>query len=402
LGIAVKAPAEQADPSGAPLEEGRAVRPRYFTVCALATVLLASAQPAGAGAAGDGLQHARTARDQAIERVHSLEVRLGAMQSQLTRRQERLDHAAQRFLFMWERERDADRGVRAAQAKLDATARAAYEAGAASALNMFLAASTPSDLVPIAEYVGRTLRSESAAVADIRWARRNVARQRAELGRRKDGLIRRYESTLRTIGVMERRVGRATAAASEASVEASRLEEAARRIERARTRAREAAARLAAAQPVPAIANSAAAQPAAGRYPDPQGPTWLAGAPTDAAADQARLLELLGPSQGRTCEIPPGLRPAGDMFSGLATWYGDPQGTAFGVPFDPALFTAANRWLPLGSFLRVRHGDRCAIVLVNDRGPYGDFRRVVDLSRAAGRYLGVGVSPITAEVLVPR
>ena len=40
-------------------------------------------------------------------------------------------------------------------------------------------------------------------------------------------------------------------------------------------------------------------------------------------------------------------------------------------------------------------------MLVNDRGPYGDYRRVMDLSWAAAKYLGVGVSPVTADILVP-
>jgi hypothetical protein len=119
--------------------------------------------------------------------------------------------------------------------------------------------------------------------------------------------------------------------------------------------------------------------------------------------DQAPFLALLGPTGGRTCETPPGLMEAGERFSGYASWYGwefGGQSTAMGAIFDPRLFTAANRWLPLGSFLRVRNGDRCAIVLVNDRGPYGRLERVIDLSQAAAQYLGVGVTWVDAEVLV--
>jgi len=40
-------------------------------------------------------------------------------------------------------------------------------------------------------------------------------------------------------------------------------------------------------------------------------------------------------------------------------------------------------------------------VLVNDRGPYGRLERVIDLSEAAAKYLGVGVSWVRAEILVP-
>jgi hypothetical protein len=120
--------------------------------------------------------------------------------------------------------------------------------------------------------------------------------------------------------------------------------------------------------------------------------------------DQSWLLALLGPTGGRTCETPTGLSPTGEVFQGYASWYGwefGGQPTATGAIFDPRLFTAAHRSLPFGTFLRVHHGDRCAIVLVNDRGPYGRLERVIDLSQASAEYLGVGVSWVVAEILVP-
>jgi hypothetical protein len=124
----------------------------------------------------------------------------------------------------------------------------------------------------------------------------------------------------------------------------------------------------------------------------------------DYGQDQSHLLALLGPTGGRTCETPEGLLETGQAFEGYASWYGwefGGQPTATGAIFDPRLFTVANRWLPFGTFLRVRNGDRCAIVLVNDRGPYGRLERVLDLSQAAAQYLGVGVSWVNAEILVP-
>jgi rare lipoprotein A (peptidoglycan hydrolase) len=124
----------------------------------------------------------------------------------------------------------------------------------------------------------------------------------------------------------------------------------------------------------------------------------------DYGQDQSHLLALLGPTGGRTCETPAGLVESEQAFEGYASWYGwefGGQPTATGAIFDPRLFTAANRWLPFGTFLRVHHGDRCAIVLINDRGPYGRLERVIDLSQAAAGYLGVGVSWVRAEILVP-
>jgi hypothetical protein len=120
--------------------------------------------------------------------------------------------------------------------------------------------------------------------------------------------------------------------------------------------------------------------------------------------DQSPLLALLGPTGGRTCDTPEGLAPTGEVFDGYASWYGwefGGQPTATGAIFDPRLFTAANRSLPFGTFLRVSYEGKCAIVLVNDRGPYGRLERVIDLSQAAAEYLGVGVSWVHAEILVP-
>ena len=131
--------------------------------------------------------------------------------------------------------------------------------------------------------------------------------------------------------------------------------------------------------------------------------TLLASGP--AAASQARLLALLGPNGGRGCAIPSGLRDTGQSISGDASWYGGQFAggpTASGAPFDPSLFTAAHRTLPLGSFLRVHYAGRCAIVLVNDRGPYGNYQRIIDLAHAPAEYLGLGVGHVTADVLVPR
>lgn len=65
---------------------------------------------------------------------------------------------------------------------------------------------------------------------------------------------------------------------------------------------------------------------------------------------------------------------------------------------------AVHRGEPLPPVRHVPPGvvrGKCAIVLVNDRGPYGRLERVIDLSEAAADYLGVGVSWVNAEILVP-
>ena len=93
--------------------------------------------------------------------------------------------------------------------------------------------------------------------------------------------------------------------------------------------------------------------------------------------------------------------------SGAASYYSDAlagRPTASGEPYDPRAFTAANRDLPFGTVLRVVRIDTGAsvIVRVNDRGPFGQRRRIVDLSRAAAERLDMisrGVVNVRVEVL---
>ncbi len=78
--------------------------------------------------------------------------------------------------------------------------------------------------------------------------------------------------------------------------------------------------------------------------------------------------------------------------SGIASWYGKwHQGrrTANGERFDENALTAAHRWLPLGSRVRVRlvGTSRYVDVTINDRP--GTRRRIIDLSREAARELGM-------------
>ena len=78
--------------------------------------------------------------------------------------------------------------------------------------------------------------------------------------------------------------------------------------------------------------------------------------------------------------------------------------TANGERYDPRKLTAANRTLPFGTKLKVTRLDngKSVIVTVNDRGPFGHRRRILDLSRAAAAQLdmlGVGVAQVQAQVV---
>lgn len=92
--------------------------------------------------------------------------------------------------------------------------------------------------------------------------------------------------------------------------------------------------------------------------------------------------------------------PVGPSESGQASWYGGNWAgriTSSGEVFRPAEMTAAHKYLPFGTRIRVCSSWACVIVRVTDRGPYV-AGRIVDLSEgAAGRMgmLGSGVAYVT-------
>jgi rare lipoprotein A len=109
-----------------------------------------------------------------------------------------------------------------------------------------------------------------------------------------------------------------------------------------------------------------------------------------AASDQAFVAAARTPSDASPDEV------------GLATWYGSQfaaKKTANGERFDPKAMTAAHRHLPFGTWVDVRRPDtgRSVRVRINDRGPWGDSRKVIDLSRAAAQELDI-VGPGSARV----
>ncbi len=94
------------------------------------------------------------------------------------------------------------------------------------------------------------------------------------------------------------------------------------------------------------------------------------------------------------------------VFTGKATWYGAAlQGnlTASGERFDYRKFTAAHKFLPMGTYLKVTNleNERSLIVKVNDRLPHTSSP-IIDLSRASAEELGFrkqGVTKVRLEVL---
>jgi len=96
-----------------------------------------------------------------------------------------------------------------------------------------------------------------------------------------------------------------------------------------------------------------------------------------------------------------------EVLHGRVSYYSDRLAghrTANGERYQPRLFTAASRDLPFGTIVRVVRDDdgRAVTVRVNDRGPFGDHGRILDLSRAAADQLDMiraGVVTVRAEVL---
>ncbi|MCB9626924.1 MAG: septal ring lytic transglycosylase RlpA family protein [Sandaracinaceae bacterium] len=96
-----------------------------------------------------------------------------------------------------------------------------------------------------------------------------------------------------------------------------------------------------------------------------------------------------------------------ETLDGRASYYSDRlagRSTASGEPYRTTEFTAASRDLRFGTILRVTRTDTGAVtyVRVNDRGPFGDRRRIIDLSRAAAEELDMiraGVVDVRVEIV---
>lgn len=87
----------------------------------------------------------------------------------------------------------------------------------------------------------------------------------------------------------------------------------------------------------------------------------------------------------------------------LSSWYGPyfhGRTTANGETYNMYGMTAAHKTLPFGTKLQVCY-KKCAVVRVNDRGPYWGYREL-DLSLGAAEAIGmtdVGVADIKVKRL---
>ncbi|MGZ4153200.1 MAG: RlpA-like double-psi beta-barrel domain-containing protein [Actinomycetota bacterium] len=338
----------------------------------LVLVLIAAGSIAAPAARADVTQQLAQAREQhrrALQQVHTLEDALDGLLVRYETVARKAGHAAIRLVDRSRAVDTADQAVADARAEMRARVRTAYELGPASMLAAFLSAQTLADISVAHEYTSRALTFDAHLIDKLRHAEAMLVSRQQGAEDAQTRLEGQRRHLTRLLAQMRHTLNTARRLADRFGLQVQRLE------------AQQQAVDEAAAQQ-----------------------TGLGGLSVGATgADQSALLAMLGPTGGRTCGTPDGLTDTGQSFSGNASWYGwdfAGQSTANGAIFDPRLFTAANRWLPFGTFLRVHYGGKCAIVLVNDRGPYVD-NRVIDLSMAAAEDLGVGVSYVTADILVP-
>jgi len=103
--------------------------------------------------------------------------------------------------------------------------------------------------------------------------------------------------------------------------------------------------------------------------------------------------------------------------TGLASWYGYETSrhnrnamTANGEVFDPEGLTAAHKYLPLPTHVKVTNleNDRSVVLRVNDRGPFPSDRnpasgeRIIDVSEHAAKVLGFyrqGIAKVRVETI---
>jgi rare lipoprotein A len=102
----------------------------------------------------------------------------------------------------------------------------------------------------------------------------------------------------------------------------------------------------------------------------------------------------------------PAAAPASFSQVGVASYYSakfENRKTADGERFKSDGMTAAHRTLPIGTLVRVTNleNNRTVVVRINDRGPVSR-RRIIDLSPAAARVLGIrdqGVMRVRLDVV---
>lgn len=112
-------------------------------------------------------------------------------------------------------------------------------------------------------------------------------------------------------------------------------------------------------------------------------------------------------SKPTTAKQPTKPRSPSGIQTGYATWYGGKHHggpTASGERFDKRALTAAHRTLRMHTRVKItnRKNGRSVVLRINDRGPYGNASRIIDVSERAAEILDMieaGVVPVSVEVI---
>ena len=96
----------------------------------------------------------------------------------------------------------------------------------------------------------------------------------------------------------------------------------------------------------------------------------------------------------------------GDIFDGIASWYGPnfhEKKTSNGEVYNMHAHTAASKTLPMNTIVKVtnKENGKITIVRINDRGPFVDGR-IIDLSNAAAHDINMvdkGTAQVRLEVI---
>ena len=265
----------------------------------------------------------------------------------------------------------ADRRA-AAEAALDRAVRSLYESSGGSRAIGFIAGVSPVDAETVRRAGTSALHLDAQLVRDRAAADAEVARLSARAEQRRQSLVARAAP-------VELAQARARDALDQASaVFAS--DQAALAALAAQRAALDAAGTAVALAVSPAVSAGGQA----------------------AAAAQAPLLALL--EQTPLGGVPQGFHRTGKTVLGSSSWYGPGfvgSPTSSGSPYDPNQLTCAMLAVPLGTVVRVTtNAGRVITVLVTDHGPYvPGTDRVIDLSARAARLVGVGLTPVSVEVL---
>ena len=259
-------------------------------LCLTVTVLdLVLPHAALADTVAGKLAKAKADQAQAAADLQDAERRLAELTGQYRKEQARLQAAVRDVLVSYEAKLALSAEVAAAQERLDQQATEAYEAGPGTAIELFLGARTPADFASVQEFEASIIDQQTEAVGRMQQLRTSLDAVATGLEQRQADLTASTQDLAQLADQVNAQLEAARQSARRANVKVRSLQKQQQALERAQAAVQASLAGLDSAK---------------------QG------------VDQSALLALLGPSQGRGCDIPPGLGLAGAQLFGLASWYG--------------------------------------------------------------------------------